>query len=80
MTLITVEATIDKDGLLQVDDEIDLKGKRVLITVLPANEYDLLTGDRYAALMSQEVLARDWDTPEEDEAWAHLQDLDPADD
>ncbi len=80
MTLITVEATIDKDGRLQVDDEIDLKGKRILITVLPANEYDLMTGGKYAALMSQEVLARDWDTPEEDEAWAHLQDLDTTED
>lgn len=80
MTLITVEATIDKDGRLQVDDEIDLKGKRVLITVLPANEYDLMTGSKYAALMSQGVLARDWDTPEEDEAWAHLQDLDTTED
>ena len=76
MTLITVEATIDEDGHLQVEDEIDLKGKRVLITVLPAHDYEPMTSGKYAALMSQEVLARDWDTPEEDEAWAHLQDLD----
>ena len=27
---------------------------------------------RAAALASQEVLGRDWNTPEEDEAWAHL--------
>jgi hypothetical protein len=27
---------------------------------------------RAAALASQEVLSREWDTPEEDEAWAHL--------
>ena len=80
MTLITIEATIDKDGRLQVDEEIDLKGKRVLITVLPANDHEPMSGGRYAALMSQEVLARDWDTPEEDEAWAHLQDLDPNED
>ncbi len=27
----------------------------------------------YASLMSEKVLAREWLTPEEDEAWKHLQ-------
>jgi hypothetical protein len=27
---------------------------------------------RAAALASESVLRKDWDTPEEDEAWAHL--------
>jgi hypothetical protein len=31
-----------------------------------------LTAAQAAMLASEKVLARDWDTPEEDEAWAHL--------
>ncbi len=81
MTLITVEATIDKDGRLVIDDDVDLKGKRVLITILPtvgdgegtSNEKASLA--HASALMSEPALAKYWDLPEEDEAWAHLQDL-----
>ena len=79
MPLLTIEAQFDEEGRITFSEEIeglDLKGKRVLITVLAANEYkEPISSGRYAALMSQSVLARDWDTPEEDEAWAHF--LDP---
>ena len=33
-----------------------------------------MTIGEYTARISEGVLARYWDTPEEDEAWAHLQD------
>lgn len=48
------------------------KHRRVLITILneePSDELDNL------ALMSEVALARDWDSPEEDEAWSHLAQL-----
>ncbi len=73
MTLLTIEATFDQDGCLHVEGAVDLKGKRVLITVLPDDDYEFSSG-HFSALMSEETLARDWNLPEEDEAWAHLQD------
>ena len=37
MSLVTIEAIIDQDGRLLINDEIDLKGKRVLITISSNN-------------------------------------------
>ena len=81
MTLISVEATIDEEGRLVIDDDVDLKGKRVLITILPtvgdgegvSDENASLA--RASALMSVPALAKYWDLPDEEEAWAHLKDL-----
>ena len=77
MPLLTIEAQFDDEGRITFSEEIeglDLKGKRVLITVLATNLYEEpISSGRYAALMSQSVLARYRDTPEEDEAWAHFQ-------
>ena len=81
MTLITVEATIDEDGRLVIEDEIDLKGKKVLITILPtAGDGKALADEKASlahtsALMSEPALAKYWNLPEEDEAWEHLRDL-----
>jgi hypothetical protein len=36
------------------------------------DERQALTESMQTALASEAVLARDWDTPEEDEAWADL--------
>jgi hypothetical protein len=44
-------------------------GRRVLVVVLDDAH---APGDE-AALLSEGALAEDWDRPEEDEAWAHLQ-------
>jgi hypothetical protein len=60
--------------------EIEVRLKRLppdkLAVVLDFVEY---LADRQMAseayqmmLASEQVLAKDWDTPEEDEAWAHL--------
>ena len=73
MTLTTIEATVDENGNFQLKEEVDLRGKRILITVLPEEYYTMTIGE-YTARISEDVLARYWDTPEEDEAWAHLQD------
>ena len=81
MTLITVEATIDEDGRLVIDDDVDLKGKKVLITILPtAGDGEGLAEEKASlahtsALMSEPALAKYWDLSEEDEAWEHLRDL-----
>ncbi len=71
--LKTFEGIIDKDGKLRTFEKIRLsKSHRVIITILneePDDEnFDL-------ALLSEAALARDWDRPEEDEAWSHLAQL-----
>ena len=71
--LQTIEAVIDQNGILRVLEPVQWpKHRRVLITILneePSDEQDNL------ALISAVALARDWDRPEEDEAWSHLAQL-----
>ncbi len=69
LMLRTVEAIVEKDGSLRFLEDVELRaGDRALVTILsePAESDE-------TALLSQAALATDWDRPEEDEAWAHLQ-------
>lgn len=71
--LQSVKGIIDQNGELRVLENVKLpKSRRIIITILdeePAEEeYNL-------ALLSEAALARDWDRPEEDEAWSHLAQL-----
>lgn len=66
----TVEAVIDKNGSVSLLEEIHLSAtSRALVTIL---EQPVVEKSE-TALLSQAALAADWDRPEEDEAWAHLQ-------
>ena len=71
--LQSIKGIIDQDGKLRILGKIDLpKSRRVIITILdedPADE------DINLALVSESVLARDWERPEEDKAWSHLAQL-----
>jgi hypothetical protein len=64
----TVEAVIDTDGNVKLLERVRPSStRRALVTILeeaPATE---------TALLSEAVLSEDWDRPEEDDAWAHLQ-------
>ena len=69
--LRTVEAVIDAQGHVQVLEPISLPGaRRALVTIL---EEEPGTSMHEAALLSQVALAADWNRPEEDAAWSHLQ-------
>jgi hypothetical protein len=67
----TVEAVIDEEGRVQLLEDVRLpEARRALVTILeeePAAEVS------ETALMSEQSLAEDWNRPEEDEAWSHLQ-------
>jgi hypothetical protein len=70
--LRTIEAIIEPDGQVRLLEEVQLSGsRRALVTVLdePADE----ASDISTALLSESALAEDWNRPEEDTAWAHLQ-------
>ena len=64
----TVEAIIDEQGHVKLLEPVrPSSARRALVTILeeePVAE---------AALLSEAVLSEDWNRPEEDAAWAHLQ-------
>ena len=69
--LRTVEAVIDEHGNVRLLEAIQLTATRkALVTIL---EDAPEAGIPETALLSEQALAKDWDRPEEDEAWSHLQ-------
>jgi hypothetical protein len=65
--LRTIEATIDKNGNVKLKERIKIRRKsRALLTILDTAAVDDVT------LLSEKAL-EDWNRPEEDKAWAHLQ-------
>ena len=67
--LQTVEATIDEQGNVRLLEPIQLpKPRRAFVTILPSESEISET-----ALLSEAALAQDWNRPEEDMAWSHLQ-------
>lgn len=65
----TIEATIDKDGRVHLSEPVQLpKARRAIVTILEEEPRAIPS----AALLSEESLAKDWNRPEEDEAWSHL--------
>jgi hypothetical protein len=66
--LKTVEAVIETDGSVRLVEPVRVpRPRRALVTILDEeSEGDL-------ALLSEAALAEDWDRPEEEEAWRHLQ-------
>ena len=69
--LQTVEAIIDENGKVELAETIKLTSRRrALVTIL-----DEISPDMECAILSESALAKEWLTPEEDEAWKHLSDL-----
>jgi hypothetical protein len=68
-TGFTLEAITDQNGKLLLPDAVTLPaGQRVLITVL-AQVSEITQVDE----ITQEPALDDWNRPEEDVAWSHLQ-------
>jgi hypothetical protein len=66
----TVEAVVDAAGRVQLLGDVHVAGpRRALVTVL--DEPAAVPGE--AALLAEATLAVDWNRPEEDAAWSHLQ-------
>jgi hypothetical protein len=65
----TVEAVIDEQGNIRLLEPIHPgPARRALVTILEESPATVSE----TALLSEGVLAEDWNRPEEDEAWAHL--------
>ena len=66
----TVEAVIGTDGVVRLLEPVPLtEARRALVTIL---DEEPATHPNETALLSEAALA-DWNRPEEDAAWAHLQ-------
>ena len=62
----TIEAEVDENGNIRPKEPVALvPGSRVLVTVLEPTLAE-------TALLSEPALAADWQRPEEDAAWVHL--------
>ena len=67
----TLEAVIDDHGQIRLLETISVPvGRRVLVTIL--DEEHVFPVDE-VTLLSEAALAEDWNRPEEDAAWSHLQ-------
>jgi hypothetical protein len=67
----TIEATIDEKGIVLLQVPIQLSAKRrALVVILDEAPTSPISE---TALLSELSLAQDWNRPEEDEAWSHLQ-------
>jgi hypothetical protein len=71
MMIQTFEAVIDERGNIRLLEPILLASEhRALVTIL---ETEPLMNIAETALLSEKALAEDWNRPEEDAAWSHLQ-------
>jgi len=67
----TIEATIDEQGTVRLLETVHLQAAhRALVTIL---EDEPAAHPHEMALLSEAALAKDWNRPEEDAAWSHLQ-------
>lgn len=66
----TIEAVIGPGGVIRLLESVPLtEARRALVTILDEEPQQ---GTNETALLSESALA-DWQRPEEDAAWAHLQ-------
>lgn len=69
--ITTIEAVIDESGGVRLLEPAPPGGvRRALVTILDERSAGHPRG---SMLSSEAALADDWDRPEEDEAWSHLQ-------
>jgi hypothetical protein len=70
----TIEAIVDKNGVVHLKEKVKFsKNHRALVTILEEESESPDEIACQAALMSERALAKDWNRPEEEEAWSHLQ-------
>ncbi|HXG18267.1 MAG TPA: hypothetical protein VNN62_04240 [Methylomirabilota bacterium] len=69
--LRTVEAVIDEKGNVHLLEAIELTAARKALVTILEDAPD--AGVFETTLLSEQALAEDWDRPEEDESWSHLQ-------
>jgi hypothetical protein len=69
--LRTFEASVDEQGSVRLLESVHLPASRRALVIVLDEEPALSVAE--TALLSELSLAHDWNRPEEDEAWSHLQ-------
>ena len=68
----SVEAIIEPDGRVHIREPIHLRSRcRAILTIL--DEISDVIAE--TALLNEAALSEDWNRPEEEEAWSHLQEV-----
>ncbi|CAN5393458.1 hypothetical protein BH10PSE19_BH10PSE19_15370 [soil metagenome] len=68
--LKAIEAIVNEQGQVRLLENIKLVGThRAVVTILD----DVVEEKNFSAHLSETALAKDWNRPEEDDAWKHLQ-------
>ena len=66
--LKSVEATVERNGEVHLREPLHVMFPcRAIVTILDQPDIP------ETAFLSEAILARDWERPEEDVAWSHLQ-------
>ena len=68
----SIEVNVDEAGHIVPVEPIDLPAGRARLIWI-TDQGTGVTEQNECALMSEAALAKDWLTPEEDEAWAYIQ-------
>ena len=69
--LQAVEAVIDEQGQVRLLASVTLSAARQALVIILEEVPSISTHE--LALLSEQALAEDWNRPEEDTAWSHLQ-------
>ena len=72
----TLEAVIEEGGKVRLLEPVDIQvARRALVTVLDEEPrgLDVASEPSDVTRLSEPALAQDWNRPEEDAAWSHLQ-------
>jgi hypothetical protein len=67
----TAEAIIDEHGTVRLLEPVQVAGLRRALVIVLDEEPAAPAHD--TAILSERALAEDWNRPEEDAAWSHLQ-------
>ena len=68
--LKSIEAIVDPNGSVKLKEPVHLSAPcRAIVTIL--DDEDAFAAE--ISILSEASLAEDWNRPEEDEAWSHLQ-------
>lgn len=66
-----IEAVVDERGMVRLKETVRLVApRRAVVTIF---DEDKAVEIDESALLSEPALAQDWNRPEEDAAWSHLQ-------
>ncbi len=69
--LRVLEGMIDESGRIRLLEPVEVQAPRRVLVIILEDKPQLHVPE--TALLSEQALGEDWNRPEENEAWSHLQ-------